>query len=130
MISMVYVDNEKPCAASVGDQSSRQANPSVVGAMAYVLIDDYHAVLYRYLCPESYPERNVEFLKANRIHLFQFGIEGTMEPFVNIPEITIRQTLQVFLAIIVPEKVWHPERWVGYEQEVLTLKGAASADVS
>ncbi|KAJ0759381.1 putative protein-tyrosine-phosphatase [Helianthus annuus] len=30
-----------------------------------------------YLCPEPYPDHNVEFLKANRIHLFQFGIEGT-----------------------------------------------------
>lgn len=31
----------------------------------------------RYLCPEPYPEHNMEFLKANRIQLFQFGIEGT-----------------------------------------------------
>ncbi|KAK9053304.1 hypothetical protein SSX86_029937 [Deinandra increscens subsp. villosa] len=85
-----------------------------------------------YLCPEPYPEHNVEFLKANRIHLFQFGIEGTkrskclllmifpqqrsvqtiiqkyiivftaismQEPFVNIPEITIREALKVVLDV-------------------------------
>ncbi|CAI0550974.1 unnamed protein product [Linum tenue] len=28
------------------------------------------------LCPEPYPEANTEFLKANGIRLFQFGIEG------------------------------------------------------
>ncbi|KAI3702600.1 hypothetical protein L6452_28346 [Arctium lappa] len=30
-----------------------------------------------YLCPEAYPEHNLEFLKSNRIQLLQFGIEGT-----------------------------------------------------
>lgn len=30
----------------------------------------------RYLCPEPYPDANVEFLKSNGIQLFQFGIEG------------------------------------------------------
>lgn len=52
-----------------------------------------------YLCPEPYPESNVEFLKSNRIHLFQFGIEGTKEPFVNIPEDTIREALRVVLDV-------------------------------
>lgn len=31
----------------------------------------------RYLCPEPYPEANVEFLNANGIRLFQFAIEGS-----------------------------------------------------
>ncbi|RVW97412.1 putative tyrosine-protein phosphatase [Vitis vinifera] len=31
---------------------------------------------FRYLCPETYPEANNEFLKSNGIKLFQFGIEG------------------------------------------------------
>lgn len=30
----------------------------------------------RCLCPEPYPEANIEFLKSNGIKLFQFGIEG------------------------------------------------------
>lgn len=30
----------------------------------------------RYLCPEPYPEENLEFLQSRNIRLFQFGIEG------------------------------------------------------
>ncbi|PPD77957.1 hypothetical protein GOBAR_DD25129 [Gossypium barbadense] len=52
-----------------------------------------------YLCPESYPEANNEFLKANGIRLFQFGIDGCKEPFVNIPEETIREALNVVLDV-------------------------------
>ncbi|KAL1221816.1 Tyrosine-protein phosphatase DSP2 [Cardamine amara subsp. amara] len=29
------------------------------------------------LCPEAYPENNMQFLKSNGIRLFQFGIEGS-----------------------------------------------------
>ena len=50
-----------------------------------------------YLCPEPYPEANTEFLRAHNIQLFQFGIEGHKEPFVNIPEDTIREALKVLL---------------------------------
>ncbi|XP_077216727.1 inositol diphosphatase DSP1-like [Tasmannia lanceolata] len=52
-----------------------------------------------YLCPEPYPEPNIEFLHSNGIHLFQFGIEGCKEPFVNIPEETIRDALKVVLDV-------------------------------
>ncbi|KAA8515565.1 hypothetical protein F0562_018824 [Nyssa sinensis] len=52
-----------------------------------------------YLCPEPYPEANVEFLNANRIRLFQFGIEGCKEPFVNIPEDIIRAALKVLIDV-------------------------------
>ncbi|CBI28868.3 unnamed protein product, partial [Vitis vinifera] len=52
-----------------------------------------------YLCPETYPEANNEFLKSNGIKLFQFGIEGYKEPFVNIPEDTIREALKVVLDV-------------------------------
>ena len=30
----------------------------------------------RCLCPEPYPEHNMEFLKSNGIRLYQFGIES------------------------------------------------------
>ncbi|KAL5729807.1 protein-tyrosine-phosphatase [Ranunculus cassubicifolius] len=50
-----------------------------------------------YLCPEPYPEANQEFLMSNGIRLFQFGIDGRKEPFVNIPEETIREALKVLL---------------------------------
>ncbi|KAL4581366.1 hypothetical protein LXL04_017580 [Taraxacum kok-saghyz] len=52
-----------------------------------------------YLCPEAYPEHNLEFLKSNRIQLFHFGIEGTKESFYNIPEDTIREALKVVLDV-------------------------------
>ncbi|XP_075671352.1 inositol diphosphatase DSP1-like isoform X2 [Castanea sativa] len=51
------------------------------------------------LCPEPYPEANMEFLKSNGIKLFQFGIEGYKEPFVNIPQDTIREALKVVLDV-------------------------------
>ncbi|KAK4577168.1 hypothetical protein RGQ29_027613 [Quercus rubra] len=67
------------------------------------------------LCPEPYPEANMEFLKSNGIKLFQFGIEGYklfsdhefrsqnfyvfLEPFVNIPQDTIREALKVVLDV-------------------------------
>ncbi|XP_051128384.1 tyrosine-protein phosphatase DSP1-like [Andrographis paniculata] len=50
-----------------------------------------------YLCPEPYPEANVQFLNENGIRLFQFGVEGSKEPFVNIPEETIRHALEILL---------------------------------
>ncbi|XP_024008300.1 tyrosine-protein phosphatase DSP2 isoform X5 [Eutrema salsugineum] len=78
-----------------------------------------------YLCPEPYPESNIQFLKSNGIKLFQFGIDGkkcvpdleneiwlhlwsskhhkesplskTLEPFVNIPDHKIRKALKVLL---------------------------------
>ncbi|XP_071736729.1 inositol diphosphatase DSP1-like [Rutidosis leptorrhynchoides] len=52
-----------------------------------------------YLCPELYPDHNMEFLKCNRIQLFHFGIEGTKEPFVDIPEDTIREAIKVVIDV-------------------------------
>ncbi|KAF8092586.1 hypothetical protein N665_0411s0045 [Sinapis alba] len=49
------------------------------------------------LCPEAYPENNMQFLKSNGIKLFQFGIKGYKEPFVNIPDYKIREALKVLL---------------------------------
>ncbi|XP_023533817.1 probable tyrosine-protein phosphatase At1g05000 isoform X1 [Cucurbita pepo subsp. pepo] len=49
------------------------------------------------LCPEPYPEHNMEFLKSNGIRLYQFGIESYKEPFVNIPDDMIREALKVVL---------------------------------
>ncbi|RCV10945.1 hypothetical protein SETIT_2G148600v2 [Setaria italica] len=51
------------------------------------------------LCPEPYPEANLEFLRAHGIRLFQFGIDGSKEPFVNIPEDRIREALNVILDV-------------------------------
>ncbi|XP_021309568.1 probable tyrosine-protein phosphatase At1g05000 isoform X1 [Sorghum bicolor] len=54
------------------------------------------------LCPEPYPEANLEFLRAHGIKLFQFGIDGSKEPFVNIPEDRIREALKVILGNEIP----------------------------
>ncbi|XLR52107.1 hypothetical protein HN51_002830 [Arachis hypogaea] len=51
------------------------------------------------LCPEPYPEVTSEFLKANGIKLYQFGIDGCKEPFVNIPDDTVREALKVVLDV-------------------------------
>ncbi|CAD5180648.1 unnamed protein product [Musa acuminata subsp. malaccensis] len=51
------------------------------------------------LCPEPYPEENMEFLRENGIKLFQFGIDGCKEPFVDIPEETICEALEVVLDV-------------------------------
>ncbi|KAL6562277.1 Tyrosine-protein phosphatase dsp1 [Orobanche gracilis] len=50
-----------------------------------------------YLCPEPYPVPNVQFLEENGIRLFQFGVEGSKEPFVSIPDDVIRRALEVLL---------------------------------
>ncbi|XP_076924083.1 inositol diphosphatase DSP1-like [Bidens hawaiensis] len=52
-----------------------------------------------YLCPEKYPDNNLEFLKSNRIQLFHFAIEGTKEPYIDIPEDTIREALKVVIDV-------------------------------
>ncbi|XP_006357982.1 probable tyrosine-protein phosphatase At1g05000 isoform X1 [Solanum tuberosum] len=52
-----------------------------------------------YLCPEPYPEANMEFLKENDIRLFQFGIKNSKEPFVNIPEEKIREALGILIDV-------------------------------
>ncbi|KAA0061655.1 putative tyrosine-protein phosphatase [Cucumis melo var. makuwa] len=53
----------------------------------------------RCLCPEPYPEASMDFLNSNGIRLFQFEIEGSKEPFVNIPDYTIREVLKVILDV-------------------------------
>lgn len=49
------------------------------------------------LCTEPYPETNLELLEMDGIKLFQFGIEGTKEPFVSIPGDVIQEALKVVL---------------------------------
>ncbi|KAJ3038913.1 hypothetical protein HDV00_012835 [Rhizophlyctis rosea] len=46
---------------------------------------------------EDYPEVNKRFLAENNITLFQFGVAGNKEPFVDIPEDTICAALSVIL---------------------------------
>ncbi|GAA5914346.1 hypothetical protein JCM5296_001629 [Sporobolomyces johnsonii] len=49
------------------------------------------------LVQEDYPEENLEFLRAEGIQFFQFGIPGNKEPFVSIPEDKIVAAMAVLL---------------------------------
>ncbi|BGP37102.1 tyrosine-protein phosphatase siw14 [Rhodotorula kratochvilovae] len=49
------------------------------------------------LVQEPYPEENLDFLKAEGIQFFQFGIPGNKEPFVSIPEDKIVEALSTIL---------------------------------
>ncbi|KAK4343676.1 hypothetical protein RND71_036770 [Anisodus tanguticus] len=51
-----------------------------------------------YLCPEPYPEENLEFLRINKIKLFQSGIDGTKEPTA-IPRSAITEALKVLIDV-------------------------------
>ncbi|KAG8048526.1 hypothetical protein GUJ93_ZPchr0009g2027 [Zizania palustris] len=50
-----------------------------------------------YMCREPYPEANAEFLKAEGIRMFHFGIEGNKDPHVSIPVDAIMGALRVLL---------------------------------
>ena len=52
-----------------------------------------------YLCPEPYPEENLEFLKSQNIRLFQFGIEGKTEVSLPILRDSIMEALKVLLDV-------------------------------
>ncbi|KAK9031421.1 hypothetical protein V6N11_032803 [Hibiscus sabdariffa] len=79
-----------------GDGSEINGEELFVPPLNFAMVDNG---VFRNLCPETYPEVNNEFLKANGIMLFQFGIDGCKEPFVNIPEETIREALNVVLDV-------------------------------
>ncbi|KAH6567026.1 hypothetical protein BASA50_009143 [Batrachochytrium salamandrivorans] len=46
---------------------------------------------------EDYPDQNRKFLDDNNIRLFQFGVAGNKEPFVDIPEETVCAALSVIM---------------------------------
>lgn len=49
------------------------------------------------LIPEEYPTENDEFLKKSSIKLFQVGMSGNKEPFVNIPSDLLTKALEIVL---------------------------------
>lgn len=52
---------------------------------------------YRTLILEDYPQVNLDFLEANGIQFYQFGVPGNKEPFVDIPEDKIAAALTVIM---------------------------------
>ncbi|PWA90306.1 tyrosine phosphatase family protein [Artemisia annua] len=51
------------------------------------------------LCPEPYPRENLEFLRAHKIQLFQFGIDGTREPSVDVLRNSINEALKFLIDV-------------------------------
>lgn len=49
------------------------------------------------LIPEAYPPENEQFLKEAGIQLFQVGMSGNKEPFVNIPSDLLTRALEIVL---------------------------------
>ncbi|KOG97126.1 putative tyrosine protein phosphatase SIW14 [Saccharomyces eubayanus] len=49
------------------------------------------------LIPEEYPQENLNFLKLTGIKLFQVGMSGNKEPFVNIPSDLLTKALEIVL---------------------------------
>ncbi|XP_015878295.2 probable tyrosine-protein phosphatase DSP4 isoform X2 [Ziziphus jujuba] len=102
---MKLENSEAGICSAANDRSSSpapkaMANGDDIGEELFVPPLNFAMVdnnIFRYLCPEPYPEVNNKFLEANGIKLFQFAIEGCQEPFVNIPEETIREALKVVL---------------------------------
>lgn len=63
-----------------------------------------------YLCPEPYPKENLEFLKANNIRLFQFGIDGTKEPSVDVLTNSITEALKLLIDVRIHPVLIHCKR--------------------
>ncbi|TPX69068.1 hypothetical protein SpCBS45565_g02624 [Spizellomyces sp. 'palustris'] len=55
---------------------------------------------------EEYPDQNKKFMEENKINLFQFGVAGNKEPFVDIPEDTICAALSTDEIIHVRVAPW------------------------
>ncbi|RZB93768.1 Tyrosine-protein phosphatase DSP3 [Glycine soja] len=53
----------------------------------------------RYLCPEPYPEENLDFLRSQNIRLFQFGIEGKTDISMPILKDSIMDALEVLIDV-------------------------------
>ncbi|SCV05384.1 LANO_0H06304g1_1 [Lachancea nothofagi CBS 11611] len=47
------------------------------------------------LIPEDYPQENLDFMSQAKIKLFQIGMSGNKEPFVNIPSDLLTSALEV-----------------------------------
>lgn len=49
------------------------------------------------LIPEDYPTENMDFLNGSGIKLFQVGMSGNKEPFVNLPSDMLTKALEIVL---------------------------------
>ncbi|KHN14775.1 Putative tyrosine-protein phosphatase [Glycine soja] len=52
-----------------------------------------------YLCPEPYPQENLEFLQSQNIRLFHFGIEGKTDLSVSAVRDNILEAVKVLIDV-------------------------------
>ncbi|TKY52037.1 tyrosine-protein phosphatase [Spatholobus suberectus] len=52
-----------------------------------------------YLCPEPYPQQNLEFLRSHNIRLFHFGVEGKTDLTVSAVRDTILEAVKVLIDV-------------------------------
>ncbi|XP_020222434.1 tyrosine-protein phosphatase DSP3 [Cajanus cajan] len=52
-----------------------------------------------YLCPEPYPQHNLEFLESQNIRLFHFGIQGKTDLTVSTVRDTILKAVKVLIDV-------------------------------
>lgn len=60
-------------------------------------VHTHSPIKYRTLILEEYPEQNMIFCRENDIMLFQYGVPGNKEPFVDIPDDQIAGALAVLM---------------------------------
>ena len=88
--------------------SSRRSSSRVCCLSFSTIQHPYASYLHLYphqrtLILEEYPDANTAFLQSSGIQLFQFGVPGNKEPFVDIPEDKIADALHVLM-----DKRHHP----------------------
>ncbi|KAK7391879.1 hypothetical protein VNO78_20302 [Psophocarpus tetragonolobus] len=52
-----------------------------------------------YLCPDPYPQKNLEFLELHNIQLFHFGIEGKTDLSVSAVTDTILEAVKILIDV-------------------------------
>lgn len=67
-------------------------------------VENFHFLQHRLklksvlvLIPEELPAENEDFLQRADIHLFQVGMSGNKEPFVNIPSDLLTRAMEIVL---------------------------------
>ncbi|XP_071697796.1 inositol diphosphatase DSP3-like [Rutidosis leptorrhynchoides] len=89
------VDNRPPINfATVEDRIYRSGFPKPIN---FPFLETLNLRSVIYLCTESYPEENLEFLNSHNIRLFQFGIDGTKD--TPIPKSVITDALKVLIDV-------------------------------
>ncbi|TYH20530.1 hypothetical protein ES288_A05G437400v1 [Gossypium darwinii] len=82
-----------------------------------------------YLCPEPYPEENLEFLRSHNILLFQFGIEGKTEPSLASLKDAIRGALKILIDVRNHPVLIHCKRGKVVQIQLLNVSFACGTEL-